>query len=77
LPLSSLPEAKLKRFILIAKEVSEQFGLDFVLCLSVKMKCSNLRKKKYKLCCLSSKRAQGSAMELNSVFKEINRSRDW
>ena len=53
MPLSSLPEAKLKRFILIAKEVSEQFGLDFVLCLSVKMKCSNLRKKKYKIVLLN------------------------
>jgi hypothetical protein len=37
------------------------------------MKCSKLRKEKKKMCSLRIRRTPGSGMELNLVFKEINR----
>jgi hypothetical protein len=40
-------------------------------------KQSRLRKEKYKMCGSSNKRAPGSEMELNPVFKEVNRLREW
>jgi hypothetical protein len=53
--LKSLPEAKVKRFVLIArtKEVSQKPSRDFVLWLSLMKnilnKCSKLRKEKYSI----------------------------
>jgi hypothetical protein len=72
--LKSLPEAKVKRFILIAltKEVSKNAIRDFVLWLSLMKnnlnKCSSLRKEKYKIYGLSIKGSPGSKMEPNPVF---------
>ena len=75
--LKSLPEAKVKRFILIAlkKEVSKQPGINavelllmFTLMKSVLMKISKLRKKKYKLHVSSIKGVPGSGMKLNPMF---------
>ena len=80
--LRSLPEAKVKKFILIAltKEVSRKPNRDFVLWLSlmknILMRHSRLKKEKYKMYGSSNKRAPGSEMELNPVFKEINRLRE-
>jgi hypothetical protein len=73
--LKSLPEAKVKRFILIALMKSQKSPAEtlFSTCLmkSVLNKCSKLRKEKYKIYCLSIKGAPGSEMELNTVFKDI------
>jgi hypothetical protein len=72
--MESLPEAKVKRFWLIAltKEVSEKPSIDFVLWFtfmtSVLIKHSKLRKEKHKMYGLSNKRAPGSALELNLVL---------
>jgi hypothetical protein len=72
--LNSLPEAKVKRFILIAltKVVSKKPGRDFLLWLSlmknILKKHSKLRKDKYKIYGLSIKGAPGSEMEQNPVF---------
>jgi hypothetical protein len=67
--------------IVLTKEGSKQSSLDSVLWFSlmknVLMKYSKLRKKKYETCGSSNKRAPGSVMELNPVFKEINRLREW
>ena len=76
----------MKRFRLIAlkKVVSKQPGINsvvwllkFTLMKSILMKRSKLRKEKYKIYVSSIKEAPGSEMELNLVFKEINRSRKW
>jgi hypothetical protein len=37
----------------------------------------SLERKKYKVCASSSKRVPGNTMELNPMFKEINRLREW
>ena len=72
--LKSLPEAKVKRFILIAltKEVSKKPSRDFVLWLSLMKsilnKYSKLRKEKYKMYGSNIKEAPGSEMELNAMF---------
>jgi hypothetical protein len=72
--LKSLPESKVKRFILIAltKEVSKKPNKDFVLWLSLMEsllnKHSKLRKEKYKIYGSSIKGAPGSDMELNPIF---------
>jgi hypothetical protein len=44
---------------------------------NILMKRSKLRKEKYKTYGLSNKGATGSEMELNPIFKEINRLRQW
>jgi hypothetical protein len=81
LSLKSVPEAKVKRFILIAltMEVSRKSNRDFVLWLSLRKnilnKHSKLRKEKYKMYGSSNKQTPRSEMELNPVFKEINRVR--
>ena len=73
-----LPEAKVKRFILIAltKEISKKQNRDFVfwisLMKSVLNKCSKLRKKKNIKYVASNKRVPGSEMELNP-----KRLREW
>jgi hypothetical protein len=75
--LKSLPEAKIKRLILIAltKEVSKVSSRDFVLWLrlmkSILNKHSKLKKEKYKIYGSSIKGGPGSEMEVNSVFKDI------
>jgi hypothetical protein len=72
--LKSLPEAKVKRFGLIAltKEVSKKPGQDFVLCLNLTKrslnKHSKLRKAKYKIYSSRIKGIPGSEMEQNPVF---------
>ena len=78
------PEAKVKRVKLIAltKEPTKQYSLDSVLWLNfmndVWMNCNKFRKEKnYKVCGLSNKRAPGSTLELNTMFKEIHRLREW
>jgi hypothetical protein len=77
--LKSLPEAKVKRFILIAltKEVSEKPRRDFVLWFSLTKSIltqhSKLIKKKYKMYCSSNNNgAHGS----RAVFKEKKRVRE-
>ena len=66
--LKSLPEAKVKRFILIAltKEVSKKPSIDFVLWFtlmkSILMKCSKLRKEK---------KIQNVQFETKNNFQEI------
>ena len=76
--MKSLPEAKVKRFRLIAlkKEVLKQpdvhsvvWLLKFTLMKSILMKRSKLSKEKQKMHRVRGKRAPGSGMELNSVFK--------
>ena len=49
----------------------------FSLMKNILMKRSKLRKEKYKTYGLSNKGATGSEMELNPIFKEINRLRQW
>ena len=72
--LKSLPEAKVKNFILIAltKKVTKKPSRDFVLWLSLMKnilnKCSKLRKEKYKIYGSSIKGAPGGEMKLNPVF---------
>ena len=72
--LKNLPEAKVKRLVLIAltKEVSKKPSRDFVLWLSLRKrslnKHSKLRKEKYKIYGSSIKGVPGSEMEQNSVF---------
>ena len=70
----SQPEVKMKKFksIALAKEISKQSIIDSVLWFTL-MKHSKLRKEKYKMYGLRIKAASGSGMELNPVFKEINR----
>jgi hypothetical protein len=41
------------------------------------MKRSNLRKEKYKMYGSNNKGAPGNEMELNPIFKERNRLREW
>ena len=73
--LKSLPEAKIKRFILIAlTKVSKQPGVKSVVWLlklrlmkNILMKRSKLRKEKYKIYGLSIKGAVGSRMELDPM----------
>lgn len=74
--LKNLPEVKVKSFRLIAlaKELSQQPSTD---CLVIHswvflIKCSKLRKDKYKTVC-SKMKDTWRRMELNPVFKEINR----
>jgi hypothetical protein len=83
--LKSLPEAKVKRFRFIAltKKVPKQPGissvvwlLKFPLMKSILIKRSNLSKEKYTMYSSSNKGASGSEMELNPMFKEINRLRE-
>ena len=75
--LKCLPEAKVKRFMLIAliKEVSKKPSRDFVLWLSLMKsilnKCSKLRKEIYKMYGSGIKGAPGIEMELNPMYKEI------
>jgi hypothetical protein len=72
--LKSLPECKIKRFILVAvtKEVAKKSSGNFFLCLSlmksVLIKRSKLRKEKYKIRSSSIKGAPGSEMEPNPMF---------
>jgi hypothetical protein len=72
--LKSLPEAKVKRFLLIAltKEVSKKPNRDLILCLSlvksILNKPSKPRKEKYRIYGLSIKGTPGSEMEPNPVF---------
>jgi hypothetical protein len=75
--LKSLPEAKVKRLVLIAliastMEVSKKPSRDFVLWLSLTKsslnKHSKLRKAKYKIYGSSIKKVPGSEMEQNLVF---------
>jgi hypothetical protein len=72
--LKSLPESKVKRFILVAltNEVSQKPSRDFLLWLSlmnsVLNKPSKLRKKKYKIYGSSIKGAPGSEIGLNPMF---------
>jgi hypothetical protein len=83
--LKSLPDAKSKvkriRLITLTKKVTEKpsidFALWFTLTKNVLIKHSKLRKEKYKRYGLSNKGAPGSEPELNPVFKEINRLREW
>jgi hypothetical protein len=77
LPLKSLPEAKVKRFqlIVLTKEISEKTSIDFVLWFTPMR--SKLKTEKYKVYGSSNKRAPASTMELNPVFREINRLREW
>jgi hypothetical protein len=76
-------EAKVKRFQLIAliKEVSDKPSIDFVLWFSlmksVLMKHSRLIKEKCKLYGSKNKGALGGRMEMDPMFKEINRLRKW
>jgi hypothetical protein len=69
----SLPDAKVKRFRLIALTKKSQ-NSHHRLCSLVKShesilsKCSKLRKEKYKIYGLSIKRTLGSKLELNPVF---------
>lgn len=79
----SLLKVKVKRFILIAliKKVSKYPGINsivwllkFTLTKSFLMKSRKL--KKIQMCGSESKSAPGSAMELNPVFKEMNRLRE-
>jgi hypothetical protein len=75
--LKCLPEAKVKRFILIVltKEVSKKPNRDFVLWLNLMKstlnKHSKLRKEKHKIYSLIIKGTPRSEMELNPVFKDI------
>lgn len=68
----------------LAKEISKQLSIDYVkhsvLCLlvfslmkSVLMKKNKLSKEKYKMYHSKRKGAPGSIMELNPVFKELNK----
>ena len=71
--LKSLPEAKVKRFIIIAltKEVSKSPAETLFLVKSHEEhlnKHSKLRKEKYKVCGSRIKGAPGSEMEPNLVF---------
>jgi hypothetical protein len=65
-----LPEAKVKRFPLIAleKEVSKKPSLEFIpwltFMMSILIKHSKLRKEKYKM-------YSSNGMELNPVFKDL------
>jgi hypothetical protein len=76
--LKRLPEAKIKRFILIAliKEVSKKPNRVFVswlsLMKSILNKHSKLRKEKHKIYGLNIKGTPGREMELSPVFKELN-----
>jgi hypothetical protein len=79
--MKSLPEAKLKRFWLIAltKEVSEKYSIDFVLYILIKvvlLSVTNLVKiiQNYSS---SNKTVRGSTMELIAMFMEIKRLREW
>jgi hypothetical protein len=73
----NLLEAKVKRLSLISltNEVSETPSIDFVLWLSLMKSILNkhikLIKEKYKIHGWSIKRAPGSGMELNPVFKDV------
>ena len=75
--LKGLPEAKVKRFCLIAviKEVSKKSSTDFVfwftLTRSILIKHSKLRQEKYKMFDSRIKMSPGSTIELNPVFKNI------
>jgi hypothetical protein len=82
----SLPEAKVKSFrlIVLTKEVSKQprmnsvvWLLKFRLVKDMLMKRSNLRKEKYKTYVSSNQGTQGHEIELNPMFKKINRLREW
>jgi hypothetical protein len=76
----SLPEAKVKRCLLISltkEKTSRDFVLWFSLVKTVLMKRSKLRKEKYKMYDSCYKGVPASKMELNPVFKEINRLRGW
>ena len=72
--LKSLPESKVKRFILVAltNEVSQKPSRDFLLWLSLTKrslnKHSKLRKEKYKIYGLSIKQIPGSEMKKNPLF---------
>ena len=76
--LMSLPEGKGKRCKLAAliEEISKQpriySALWFTLVKRVLIKCSNLRKEKYKIYGSGVKKTSRTEMELNPVFKEIN-----
>lgn len=81
--LGSLPEAKVKRFRLVAlrKEVSKNPSIDFTLWLtllkSILMRHNKPRKGKYTIYHSNNKEALESKMEMNHMFKEINKLRDW
>jgi hypothetical protein len=74
--LKSLPESKVKRFILIelTKEISKKSNRDFVLWISlinsILNKYSKLGKEICKIYGPNNKGTTGSEMELNPVFKE-------
>ena len=65
----------------MTKAVSKQPSLDYVvwfmLIKSILIKCSKFRKEKHKLYGSKCKGAAGGRMELNPLFKETNRLREW
>jgi hypothetical protein len=74
--LKGLSEAKVKKFrFAMTKEVSKKPSIDsvlwFMLMKSILMKCSKVRKEKYKMYASTIKRAPRNRMELNSVLKDI------
>lgn len=72
----SLPEAKVKRFRLITltMEVSKKPSFNFALLIaSILIKHSKLRVKKLQNIWFKYSRVPGGRMELNPIFKEINR----
>ena len=81
--LKSLSEAKVNRvqLITLTKEVSKEPSLDsvvwFSLVKNILIKCSKLKKKKFKIYGSSNKGALGSRMELNLMFYEIDKLREW
>jgi hypothetical protein len=76
--LKNLPEAKVKRFILIVltKEISKNPSRNIVFWLSLMKSILNkhsklLRKEKYKIMVSSIKEGPGSEIELSFVFQDI------
>ena len=78
--LKNLPEAKVNRFQLTAltKEVSKKPSTDFVLWFDL-MKSVLIKhsKEKYKMYGSNNEGAPESEIELNPVYKEIDRLREW
>jgi hypothetical protein len=60
-----------------AKPSSIAFFLWLTLMKSIFIKHSQCRKEKYKMSSSSNKGSPGSEMELNLMFKEINKLRAW
>lgn len=81
--MGSRPESKVKRFRLVAlkEEVSKLPSMNcllwFTLMKKLLIRHNKLRKEKYKMYGSSNKGAPGSRMEVNPVFQEIHRLREW